>query len=531
MSIFTNIKNKLLPQPQTIVVQEYIMGGDPDANLPIERGGSKGFRSLSKDSHRDLPKVTQKRGMEIAYYLSQSNPVAKRGLTLIADYTVGTDTTISVDTNHAQADKIQEIIDRFWFDSVNRLDVKLYNKIYELNLYGEGCYSVFVNPTNGHVRLGYIDPESIKSIHRNPENDEEIIAVEVSRPGTIDESDYYRVIHQDIDPNSPLPDGTYIGLHDPNIGDNRPNFISLENNKLQEYKGSCFFFAINKVSNAARGQSTLLPMADWLDSYDQILFGEVERSILTRNVIWDVSVKNATDPEQIKKIARENPPPAPGTVKIHGDDITWTPLSADLKGEDVSKHSSLFLNHIATGFGFPQTWLNSLENSNKSVASEIGEPAFKQLSSRQAFIQHMLTEILTFVLDQAALRGKITSRQPMERWPFKIVLPELRPKDLKLAADTMIVIVQSLEFAYRAAAIDIEAYQDVMDLMFGQLGLPLDLAEMRKRLKENPPPANLHTQQALTQGEGSGQGGNGAGVGNKVVMPNTAQQMAPRALK
>jgi len=46
--------------------------------------------------------------------------------------------------------------------------------------------------------------------------------------------------------------------------------------------GDCLYYLINDLSNGAGGRSKLLAQIDWLDAYDDFMFGEMDRSKFLR---------------------------------------------------------------------------------------------------------------------------------------------------------------------------------------------------------------------------------------------------------
>lgn len=521
---------------------------DPDENLTVVQGGSRGFKPLSKRVNRDLPTFKHDEGQKLAYNLYISNPLAKRAVEIIADYIVGTETKYSVtEPDESVASEMRDVLDVFWNDPVNLLDVKLYKKVLELLVYGEGFYTAFVNPIDGHVRLGYIDPELVSAVLPNAENPEIIEAIKVKAFDATGRSmyEYYKVIGIDEDPTSDsfgYRMGTYTKPGEDyderdNIQITDVNTIGVISTKTVKTVGGVFQFSVNRVTSAQRGQSMLMTLLDWLDAYDNLLYGEVDRMQLLRNIIWDVMIEGA-DEAELEKFIKQNPPPPPGTVKVHNEKVTWTAVVPELQNGDMKQGVDSILSHIATGAGQPKTWLNSVLDSNRATSTELGEPTFKHLSTLQALVRHIVTEILSFQLDQAALVGRIKKREPRKRWAYRIQLPELRPKDLKLAADTLLVAAQGMEFALDHGTLDINSAQRMNVLLMAGLGLEVNLEEMQKNIEEDKKlqlqaeEAKLKMQQEFapkpTVPGQPGAGGRLNGAKGKVVQPRTASAMSSR---
>lgn len=264
----------------------------------------EGFTKLTGDKDRSLSSLTQERMQELAVFLWKSNPLANRIIELPLVYLLAEGVTMSVQNEDAK-----QWLDEFWNDPINQMDIKLPKKVRELSLFGEQCWPVFKNPTNGAVRLGYLDPGLIKEIVTDPDNTEQPIGVVTKALGKKRKAKKYRII---------VP------------GDE--SFFGEEAQKLRESytDGDCFYFNVNALSSSSRGLSDLLPTMDWLDLYDKALFGEVERWDALRAFIWDVTLHGATE-ETVRKRAAEIEVPDSGGVRVHNDGETWNAVTPDLR--------------------------------------------------------------------------------------------------------------------------------------------------------------------------------------------------------
>ena len=321
---------------------------DPDERLSAAQMGARYVRRLTQDVSRDLDPLTQQRMQDVAYYLYDNNPLAKRILELTRDFVLGEGVEV------AASDEMQgSILDNFWHDAINQMDLKLHARVLELGLWGEQCWSVVVNPIDGHVRLGYIDPGAISSVIRDPHDAEQVVAVVLkSGPGQADRR--YRVVSLDEDPRSSTY-GRLTGVTLDSAGNVVTQWQELDAEgrpvgEAKAYAGACFFFKINAVATAARGRSDLLALADWLDAYDQVLFNEVDRALLLKSFVWDVTLQGA-DQTAIDAYAKSNPAPKPGSVRYHNDKVDWEAETPDLKAVDAQAGADILLSYIAAGSG------------------------------------------------------------------------------------------------------------------------------------------------------------------------------------
>jgi hypothetical protein len=188
---------------------------------------------------------------------------------------------------HLQGPEHQKLLDRFWHDPINKMKVKLPKKVRELSIYGEQCYPAFVNDMDGFVRLGYLDPDADRDACEGPGQPGAAIGI-VTVKNKKGIAKRYRVIVNG--PESVFTQRTQAirNLH-------RWRRLLLRGERPFERH---------------RGRSDLLAQIDWLDAYDEFLFGELDRWKFIRAFIWDVTLKGATEADVIKK-AKNITAPAP----------------------------------------------------------------------------------------------------------------------------------------------------------------------------------------------------------------------------
>lgn len=462
---------------------------DPDLDLPSTGGGSPFYRRLTR-GERELPEYNRERALANAYKLYDANNLAKRMLEETRDYVLGGGVEV-VATGDSESDvqAVQDVIDGFWHDPLNQLDIKLHDKVLAMGVAGEACWTAFVNPADGHVRLGYVDPADIRDVVTNPDNVEDVWEVLVKPAEVAGEPRRLKVVRVNEEAGA---GDLMFRLTAASEGE--------ANREGKPYDGSCFFWAINKMPNATRGRSDLLSNLDWVDAYDEMLFSELDRMAHMKAFIWDVTLTGADEP-RIKTYLEKNGPPKPNTVRAHNEGVKWEAVTPDLKAVDAQAHADLIMSHIATGSGLPKTWLNGLMDVNRATAQELGEPAFKRLAARQKFVRYMLGQVVNFVLDQAEITGKLKRRENVGGttrpvpWGFAITMPELRAKDMTATASTFAQTTIALATALADNLVDTQVAQEILAMVVSELGYDVDLDSMRTRIDEEkaneppPPPA------------------------------------------
>jgi hypothetical protein len=116
-------------------------------------------RITSPATLRDLNPVMHERMQQVSFFLKATNLYAQRFVGLIRSYVMGEGFAIV-----CKDQAVQEVVDRFWNDDVNQMDQTLVGWCEDLSTMGELCLPVAVNPVDGFVRVGYIDPVNVESV-------------------------------------------------------------------------------------------------------------------------------------------------------------------------------------------------------------------------------------------------------------------------------------------------------------------------------------------------------------------------------
>jgi hypothetical protein len=452
----------------------------------ISATGQPGVTS-SRSWNRDLYPLVQDKMIELSWYLYDRNPLAKRLINVMRDFLVGEGLAI-----HAEDPDVQEVIDDFWNDPQNSMDINLPEYVKELGIFGEQIFFVTRNPIDGRVRLWYIDPWEIFSVaYAQGEMAERSISFPIKvwlRQRSMDKEPTELIcIHPDEDPDSET-----FGLQ----------------------TGNCFYFAINKAKRGARGRSDIFAHADWLDVYEQMMFDMADRGKLEDSYIWDVLLKGM-NAEEINQWVKDNgQPPLPNSVRAHNENVTWSAVAPDLKGADRSAFAKLFLTHIVGTAGYPAHWFGEGDRTNRATAQEMGWPTYKSLESRQRYFKYMLTSILNYVVDSAMAAGTISPDCDRE---FQVSTPDLAIRDTQAIAAAVQPVAQAVSLAIQEQLMTKETGVAVLDSVFTQLGVEVDAqAELEAlKLQLSPDEVDYAGKKPGEPGHGKRDAGNGKGKNGK----------------
>ena len=389
---FIEVANALLPQ-------SWQVGWREAAGTTIDPDEAN-WRRLTGDAGRDLDPLTQSRMQRIAHFLWEQNLLANRIIELPVAFLLAEGVRL---TTEEEDEANQAVLDRFWSDPINDMNLKLPKKVRELALFGEQCYPAFVNEADGMVRIGYLDPALIATVVMDPDNPEQPIGI-VTVKDNKGNARRFRVIING-------PEEVFTA---------RTQAI-----RAGFTEGEAFYFKVNDLSSGRRGRSDLLAQADWLDGFDQFLFGELERQALLRAFVWDVTLKNA-DEATVKKRSKEILTPKANSVRVHNDSEEWDTVTPDLKSSDSAAAAALFRNHVLGGASIPPHWYAEGGDVNRAVGAEMAEPTIKMLAMRQRVWKHVLESIGRYVLMKAVGASADFGDKRMQ---VRAVFPEIAAKD------------------------------------------------------------------------------------------------------
>ncbi|MBV2125745.1 MAG: hypothetical protein KUF75_11380 [Candidatus Thiodiazotropha sp. (ex Ctena orbiculata)] len=412
------------------------------------------WRKLTGDAKRDLAPMTQQRMQKLGVYLWESNLLANRLIELPVAYLLAEGVQMKVTDPSAQ-----QVVDAFWNDPINNMKRKLKKKVRELLIFGEQAWPAFVNEYNGHVRLGYLDPELIETVVMDPDNAEQPIGI-VTTKDKKGRARRYRVILN----------GTESDLFTQRTQAIRETFDD----------GILFFNRINELSNGTRGRSMLLPQIDWLDAYDNYLFGELDRATFLRAFMWDITLKGATE-DQVKQRAKQIHAPSPNSARVHNDSEEWNAVTPNLQAGDSAENAKLFRNQVLGGATMPEHWYGGAADVNRATGESMSEPTFKVLSSLQQDLGGILEDLGIFAINRSAdPSGDEVLIDPYNPDPDLVpecVWPELTARDTTKYAAAMQQVTAASVMAINQGLITEVLALEQINAISGRLGVEFDAAE------------------------------------------------------
>lgn len=381
-----------------------------DANDGLD---DSGYREISRGVRAG--DVSHSSMIDTAWKLYQSSPTAKRVLTIKRDHIVSRAVSPKINDENAQL-----ILSDFWRRNDMKQNVSKF--CLQLFMFGELCTPVFVRESDGAVNLGYIDPADIECIITRPGNVMDKVAVVLRE--SVGQSRYvYRIINSDFGKREIDEFETKM----------------LADYGLSGYSGECFFITVNSVCNQERGYSDLLPVADWVDMADEVLFSLAEREQIAGLFVWDVTLTGATASDiQSKRMQIRNNPPKKGSVLVHNDAEAWELKTVNLNQSGTLATYEAILTMILGGMGFPRHWFGSGKETNRATAYAQADPTEKTLEHDQAIFEDYLLMLSQYQLSSAGIETDE---------PISMNMPEINSSNMAEVVTAIQSLAQSLMIA------------------------------------------------------------------------------------
>lgn len=464
-TLWRSVRAAFVPAEPARVAESAGTTVDPDD----DDGWTRLSASGGTPGGRDLTPMSQDRMQRLAEYLWQSNLLANRLIEIPLAYLMAEGVKLECSDETHQA-----ALDAWWNDPINDWDEKLYPRARSLAMHGELCFTVHVNDHSGFVRLGFLAPQRIGQVVTDPDNPEQPIGVITKRDGK----------------------GKYKRFRVVVLGEDADLFTQRTAQIRAEFTdGEVFLFQVNLLSGGSRGRSDLLAQMDWIDAYDEFLFGELDRARYLRAFVWDLNIKSGTA-DDVKERAKTFQPPAPNSVYIHNDGEELEPKAPELTAADSAEAARLFRNHALAGATIPEHWFGGGGDVNRAAAAEMGGPTYKLFTARQTVLKHMLEKLGRYAL----------MRQPDAKpdwgkpeWKVTARFPELVNQDVtKFASAMREVTAAALMLVDKGLLTEERALSLVADIAsrFGQeidAKAELEAARTERKQREADDPADAFT--------------------------------------
>ncbi len=437
--------------PEQVVATGAYGGGYGGYRDPVD--GDVGYRRLGA-AGREVPQWTQAKSRAYSVAAYRSNPMATAIIDTYTAFCVG-DSGVKVQcTNPAVA----EVADEFWNDPANRLGSIQELSLRSQMLMGEKLYELMVGEFSGVVRFSPIDPDNIFDVRVRDNN-----------PLWIDR----------------------ILLHPDDVG---RRAVRIDDQTMLRDGEAMFWAPWRTLDTDTRGVPFLLPVLDYLDSYDTVLSNLIDRTALARYLVWDVTVQgDQTDVDAFVAARGGTHIPPSGSVEVHNESVTWQTQTAQTGAYEDAKANQSVLTTVAAGAGLAKTWLAEPEDANRATSLTMAEPVRRRVAGVQKVWLEQQTELVRFAVDRAVaaqrLKPMVQAQDPRSGATTQIRAsqavtvtgPEIAAADSQITAQVLLNLSTGLEKLVKigamtpaaSAAAARKAWEDYMGIPYqSDLGKP-----------------------------------------------------------
>lgn len=349
----------------------------------------------------------------------------------------------------AENEAVQNLINDFI--ALNRWNSLRRQRLEDLIIDGELFLPIYKSEGDGMFRLGYIPPENVKEV-------------------------FYE--------DSFLPDvPTKIQVYDPVLREHVEYQVVRFNDQTELWEGEVFYLAINKRTKMTRGLSDLYHLADYIDAFDELMFSEIDRTLMLRYLIWHVKLIGADEHTIRAWKERHKSPPKPGSVIISNENEEWKAISPDLKMGDISTLADLVISYIATGASMSKAFLNATEEMNRATVAALSDPDTpfaKFIEGRQELWKNFEYEIFSYLI-QESKRPDITELGESEK-KFTIIIDPVAKKDVHKGAETLQKVTMTLLNGLQTGMITPKTAAKVFLSSLKEIGYDIDVNEEIKKI-------------------------------------------------
>lgn len=403
---------------KAIPTKKSLVGG---ASVPPPLDEDRYFRALMRGSTgHSLTTVQLERAISSSYWLFEHDALAAQIIFMPRKALASGG--ISFD---AEDDVVAALIKEWWESGPQPFRELLFGDhacgIYESAMIAGSLTLPTAIFSNGAPEYGFIEPQNIKEVTKVSGNALRLESVVLKEdPAHPDAKRTFQIINVDFAGN---------------------------------YTGEVFHWNLFSRINATRGMPFLFRYLDQLDIFGQFVYNEAERAAMMRSFVWLVTLSGQT-PEQCRTWLNENfpggTPPQAGTVRAKTEGEVWEAITPALQGADLGAMAG-FLKEQAFGpTGYPVFWFGNGGGVNNTVSREMMIQAGYNFAEAQKFVTRMLTPIIGHMLQNAALKGRVSNvgrlTANVER-TFSIRYGSPLPRDEVQAAGAMSNVVSACSVA------------------------------------------------------------------------------------
>lgn len=414
----------------------------------------------------NLPSYQHGKMLSVARYLGRTNAVGARLLTVTSDFVYGEGAGYST-----QNELVKDVLDAHWRDPINDWDRHGPSRL--RRYFRDGCMLMPLFPTQGtgHMTVGTVPADWIDHVDTDPENWENVTSVTLKKRAV-----------------DAVAGKTYTIV---NRRMSAAELAGVSNPALYWSSGN---------DDGQRGISLLYPIADYLDLLDQLLFSEVERALLLKAFVWDVTL-DGMEPNQIAAWVKNNPSmasgPKPGSVFAHNQQISLNAITPSLGTGELADFIRFLRNHVLGYLGMPEHWYSEGGDVNRSVGTVMAEVPRKRFTALQDEWRFILQDVCQAQIDYATLYGGLASEVAVQdsqgvdtsetveaRDAFTIQMADLSGDDVAKLMPAIQQLTATLSLAEGEVYISKQTARVAFLTFLGQIGVDINIEEEAQRAEQ-----------------------------------------------
>ncbi len=357
------------------------------------------YMRLAADGERDFSRAGLKTITRQARLYWLKNPLIRRGVALKTSFVFGQGLSLQ-----ATDPKVNELVQAFWADPKNQAALTSHQALMEqednLQLEANAFFALFTHPATGRVRVRTLPFDEIEDVIADPDD-------------ALSPWFYKRAFTRKA-----FNAGTGGHDHQPVI-EYHPDWRYNPADKPQTIAGHpvrwdapIYHVAVNRLPGMRWGVSEVYAACDWARSYKEFLENWASIVAAYARFAWKAKTKGGTAAVAAVKSrlqttmgassAETNPAPAVGSTFVGNQGVDLEPVrtaGATTSAEDGRR----LLLMVCAALGVYEHYFGDPSTGNLATAKSMERPMELMFMARRMLWADVLTGILRYVIEQAAL--------------------------------------------------------------------------------------------------------------------------------
>lgn len=334
----------------------------------------KGWINLSRQGAEIVTDTDRKTMVREARLYSLRDPLCKRAVALMTDYSFGPGITWNMKDEPAK-----KLLETFWKSPNNKplLSAKGQRKSSDkLLVDGEIFLAVFLG-AQGQATIRRIDPLEIIEFITDPDDKENVR--------------YYKREWHDVQG----------GSHD----NYYRSFANLKNEACKDAAGTSvqknddaliYHLAVNDIGQ--RGNSYLMSVLEWVKLYRKFLASRVAIMLALARFAWKQKIKGGQAAVDAIKAKTHEQVIKAGSDLIENEGVDTQPIKTESGAAQAYQDGRMLKLQVAAGTGWPEQYFGDISIGNLATAKTVELPVQKMCESYQAVWQGAYEDIFQLIL-------------------------------------------------------------------------------------------------------------------------------------